>query len=77
MLTPLAPNCFSLLGGSAISVGTATTDALGSATKTLPIGTQPGLLGLPLYFQWASFQGGGPLLGLIELSDGLEIWIGS
>ena len=76
-LTPLAPNCFSLLGGSAVSVGTATTDALGSAAKTLPLGTQPSLLGLPLYFQWVSFQSGGPLLGLLEVSDGLEIWIGS
>ncbi len=51
---------------------------LGS-TLGIPLSAEPasvaGLLGLPLYFQWASSESGGSPLGLTEPSDRPEVWI--
>ncbi len=74
---PLLPGCPDLLGGQSFGLGLITTDAQGLAAKTIGVPQKPTLLSAPLFFQWVVLQPGGPLLNLIELSNGLEVWLGS
>lgn len=64
----LLPNATFLLGG--------TTGAAGQATFPLLIGTNPNLVGQALYLQGAVLAVGEPFLGLVSLTNALEILIG-
>ena len=55
----------------------ALTGAQGNTAKSSAIPCQPGLVGASVYLQWVSGELGGPLVGSIELSDGLEVVIGA
>lgn len=72
----LAPGCANLLG-PATAVGTAILDAGGQAAVPFAVPSVPSLAGVAAYLQWAVVSPGGPLLGVLELSEGLEVVVGS
>jgi hypothetical protein len=66
------------LGSSAFLVAATTTDGVGVATYPVPISSDPSWEGLDIYLQAASLNpGGGPLVGLFDLSSGLQVRVGS
>ena len=52
------------------------TSAAGEASRTLDVGTQPALVGVPISFQALAIELGGPFLGLGTLSAVLEAVVG-
>lgn len=52
------------------------TSGTGAASQVLPLPTNTSWVGLQLYFQWATAETGGPVLGVVNVSDGLRIRIG-
>lgn len=76
-LAPLGPSggCPILLPSASFLLG-GTTGAAGQATFPLLIGTNPNLVGQALYLQGAVLAIGEPFLGLVSLTNALEILIG-
>lgn len=76
-IVPLfAPNTNWLIDTSLFNFfGPSTTVVSASASQPLPLSTDPVLIGLRLYFQWAELAFSGPTLLPIELSTGGKIYI--
>lgn len=51
-------------------------DAAGEGWVPLPIPAMPEMLGREVDFQWAVTDPGGPVLGVVALSDGLQVLLG-
>lgn len=68
----LAPGCGLHLANPKF-LATTVADPNGFAQTALTIPNSPVLVGDPLYFQYAAVVVGGPFLGLIELTQGLEV----
>lgn len=64
------------LPGPRIPIGTAVADFDGQARLDLAIPSQSFWLGAELYLQAAVVQFGGPVLGTLGLSNGLELVLG-
>lgn len=71
----LAPGCRAWIGPSAL-VASAIADAAGEVSVPFQIPALPSLAGVGFYAQWSVLASGGPLLGLLELSEGLEVILG-
>lgn len=72
---PLDAGCASLLGPSVL-LANAVADGSGKASVTFQVPAVPSLLGLAFYNQWSVVSAGGPLFGLLDVSNGLEVVIG-
>ena len=72
----IAPGCQFAIGAPAFLTSTVT-DAHGTGVAPFVVPTQPTLVGVPLFFQWATLELGGPILGVLDASDGLEVVIGA
>lgn len=55
---------------------TVTTSAVGAANVPIPIPLQPVLVGAQLYAQWGVVKPGGPVAGIVQLSDALFVQVG-
>ena len=73
--SPLGGGCTLYLGTSSFLFGL-TTDANGEAQLPVSLGSSPSLVGVELFLQAAAVVVGGPYLGLVELSNGLEVIVG-
>ena len=56
---------------------TRATDATGAAQIDVPFPNDPSITGIPLHFEYLVAVPGGPFAGVAELSDGLEVIVGS
>lgn len=74
-LVQVAPGCFQYIDAGFVTHGSYVADASGLATAPLPIPNSVGLEGAVLDWQAVEVVTGGPLLGFLALSNGLEILI--
>ena len=59
-----------------VALGTVPTSATGGASVALAVPNDPRLIGALLFTQWAIADAGGPVLGIVTLSDGLLLRVG-
>lgn len=74
--TSFGADCASLLGPSVL-LASVITDTTGAASVGFQVPGVPSLIGVPFYNQWAVLRTGGPVFGLLDLSNGLEVVLGS
>lgn len=72
---PLGGGCAIYLAAPQVLLPLAT-DPAGTSSLPITLPAAPALVGMPLYFQTLVTVPGGPLLGLFELSGGVELVIG-
>ncbi len=72
----LGGTCTLLVAPPCPAVLPANSNLLGAASVSVPIPDDPALLGVRTFWQWAVVTAGGPVFGLLSLSDGLDLLIG-